>query len=273
MIPTLRSETLVFATTSQPRSARTRSAPWAASNSLTATSIRPRSGASPREGIFALSMIRSDDTRGLVESSCARTRPTPPSPTIATFTRTASRWGWICLSGQNSPMSFFRTGPAAGPFPFCASVGLIRGSRGTAGPKAYLRSRDGVVQGLEGFGARGEGRILRRGRARTRRGNASPLCESYRGRGGSRRRAGTRSAVRSAHRLSAARAAAALGDCSWGSRLHQGAREATDRSHAEHPEGSAMVRLLAGLIQDRFHELHGPDVWPHGECPAGHVHE
>src|SRR2546425_605182 len=178
MIPTLRSETLVFATTSQPRSARTRSAPWAASNSLTATSIRPRSGASPREGIFALSMLRSDDTRGLVESSCARTRPTPPSPTIATFTRTASRWGWICLSGQNSPMTFFPT-----------------------------------------------------------------------------------------------RAAAALGDCSWGSRLHQGAREATDRSHAEHPEGSAMVRLLAGLIQDRFHELHGPDVWPHGECPAGHVHE
>src|SRR2546425_479865 len=127
MIPRLRSETLVFTTTSQPRTARTRSALWAASNSHAPTSIRLRSGASPREVIFTLSMICREETRGLFESSCARTRPTPPSPTSATLTRTASGWGWICLSGQYSPMSFFRTGS------FARSRRCVRGRLPPAG--------------------------------------------------------------------------------------------------------------------------------------------
>src|SRR2546422_295047 len=127
MIPRLRSETLLFTTTSQPRTARTRSALWAASTSHAPTSIRLRSRASPREVIFTLSMICREEPRGLFESSCARTRPTPPSPTSATLTRTASGWGWICLSGQYSPMSFFRTGS------FARSRRCVRGRLPPAG--------------------------------------------------------------------------------------------------------------------------------------------
>src|SRR2546425_3408200 len=127
MIPRLRSETLLFTTTSQPRTARTRSALWAAPNSHAPTSIRLRSRASPREVIFTLSMICREKPRGLFESSGERTPPPPPSPTSATLTRTASGWGWICLSGQYSPMSFFRAGS------FARSRRCVRGRLPPAG--------------------------------------------------------------------------------------------------------------------------------------------
>src|SRR2546426_4090388 len=133
MIPRLRSETLVFTTTWHPRTARTSPALCAASNSHAPTSIRLRRGASPGEVIFTLAMIGRQEPRGLFESSCARTRPPPPSPTSATLTRTASGWGWICLSGQYSPMSFFRTGS------FARSRRCVRGRlppRGAAGRRA-----------------------------------------------------------------------------------------------------------------------------------------
>src|SRR2546427_6042081 len=271
MIPRLRSETLVFATTSQPRSARTRSAPWAGSNWLTPTSIRSRSGASPREGIFTWSMMRSEETRGLFDSSCARTRPTPPSPTTATFTRTASGWGWICLSGQYSPVSFF----PIRPFAVRPAVSLGRRTPRVLrdrGPKAYLRSRDGVLQGREGFGARGEIQILRRGRGRTCVVHASPLSESRGRRGGGHRRARTRGALRSRDRLPTARAAAPLGDRSRCRRLQQGAGRSAGRPDAERLEGRTMVRLLAGLVQDGLPELHGGEGLQR-ERPARHVHE
>src|SRR5712691_7971957 len=144
MIPTLSSETLVFATMSQPRTARTRSELRAASNSLTPTSIRACSGATPREVIFNLSTICSEETLGLFESSCARTRPTPPNPTRATFIRTASGWGVDMPFGPIFSDVIFSSGPLAR---VRAIVDLgrptLRG-RGTAGPKAYLCPRDGV---------------------------------------------------------------------------------------------------------------------------------
>src|SRR3989475_7319540 len=90
-----------------------------------------------------------EETRGLFDSSCARTRPTPPSPTTPTFTRTASGWGWICLSGQSSPVSFF----PIRPFAVRPAVRLGRRTPRVLrdrGPKAYLRSRDGVLQGRGG---------------------------------------------------------------------------------------------------------------------------
>src|SRR5712691_2702924 len=261
MIPTLSSETLVFATMSQPRTARTRSELRAASNSLTPTSIRACSGATPREVIFNLSTICSEETLGLFESSCARTRPTPPNPTRATFIRTASGWGVDMPFGPIFSDVIFSSGPLAW---VRAIVDLgrptLRG-RGTAGPKTYLCPRDGVSRGLEGFGAHGDHRILRRRRARTSLAHASSLPEADRWRRRNRRRVRTRGALRSAVRLSAARPAT-VGNprSSRGRRLHEGAGTAIDRAHPGQAEGRAVVRLLAGFVQDGLPELHGPPV-------------
>src|SRR2546426_4383627 len=259
MIPRLRSETLLFTTTSQPRTARTRSALWAASNSHAPTSIRLRSRASPREVIFTLSMIRSEETRGLFESSCARTRPTPPSPTSATFTCTASGRGVDMPFGPIfSDVIFARTRPLVCVRGASSRRMTIVGAA-EGGPKAYLRPRDGVLQGREGFGARGESRILRRGRGRTCVVHASPLSESRGGRRGGHPRPGARGALPAGGRLPTPPAAAPLGDRSRCRRLHQGAGRSAGRPDTEHPQGRTMVRLLAGLVQDGLPELHGGD--------------